>query len=277
MTSTDPAGQLAAPSPQQKAAPDEARPLPPPVDIWGVPLCPLRYGEAVDQVERMIRSGQPGYFITANLQYVMLSNRDPRLADVNRDAAFLLADGMPLVWYSRLRRRRLPERVTGADLIFGLCERAARRGYSAFFLGGAPGVADEAAGKLCQLYPGLKIAGVECPPFREPTPDEHARMIQRIRAAAPDMLFVALGQPKGELWMHENYRALGVPACVQLGATFDFVTGRLPRAPRWAQKLGLEWAYRLSTEPRRLGPRYAANAWFLVKSVLRDATGWLRR
>jgi N-acetylglucosaminyldiphosphoundecaprenol N-acetyl-beta-D-mannosaminyltransferase len=244
-----------------------------PVRIWGLPLLPVTFPEAVDEVDRLIEAGQPGYFITANLNYAMLTDREPRLRDVNRDAAFILADGMPLVWYSRFARRRLPERVAGSDLIYALCGRAAEKGHRVFFLGGAPGVAEEAASRLCALYPGLKIAGVEVPPFRAMTADEHARMIDRIRAAAPQLLFVALGQPKGEQWIHEHYQALGVPACVQLGASFDFVAGRVTRAPRWLQRLGLEWAYRIYREPRRMGPRYAANAWFLMRMLARSPAG----
>ena len=240
-----------------------------PVTIWGLPLLPVSFAEAVGEVDRMIETRRPGYFITANTHYAMLSDRDARLRQVNRDAAFLLADGMPMVWYSRGRRRRLPERVAGSDLIYALCGQAAKQGHRVFFLGGAPGVADAAASRLCQLYPGLTIAGVEVPPFRTMTDDEHARMLDRIRTATPDLLFVALGQPKGEMWIHENYQSLGVPACVQLGASFDFVAGRVPRAPRWCQRLGVEWAYRIYREPRRMAPRYFQNALFLAKAVVR--------
>jgi N-acetylglucosaminyldiphosphoundecaprenol N-acetyl-beta-D-mannosaminyltransferase len=105
------------------------------------------------------------------------------------------------------------------------------------------------------------------------TADEHVRLIERIRGAEPHLLFVALGQPKGEIWLHENCEALGVPACVQLGASFDFVAGRVPRAPRWLQRLCLEWAYRIWREPRRMLPRYAANAWFLARAWWRRREG----
>jgi hypothetical protein len=158
-----------------------------PVDLWRLPLLPATFAQAVDEVERLIVAREPAYFITANLNYAMLTEREPRLAAVNRGAAFILADGMPLVWYSRWAGRPLPQRVAGSDLIYALCRRAAERGYRVFFLGGAPGVAEEAADRLCRLYPGLSIAGVEVPPFRPPTADEHARLIQRIRTAAPDL------------------------------------------------------------------------------------------
>jgi N-acetylglucosaminyldiphosphoundecaprenol N-acetyl-beta-D-mannosaminyltransferase len=242
----------------------------PVVRLWELPLLAASFEQTVDEVERLVEARRPSYFITANLNYAMLTEREPRLADVNRDAAFIVADGMPLVWYSRWVGKPLPQRVAGSDLIYALARRAAERGWRVFFLGGAPGVAEEAANRLCLLYPGLTIAGVEVPPFRPMTADEHARLVERVRTTEPDLLFVALGQPGGEIWLHENYQALGVPACVQLGASFDFVAGRVPRAPRWLQRLGLEWAYRIWREPRRMLPRYAANAWFLTRA-------WWRR
>lgn len=238
--------------------------------IWGLPLARLGREETVEMVDRLIERRRPGFFITANLQYAMLAAHDPRLAEVNRSAAFLLADGMPMVWYSRLLGRPLPERVAGSDLIYLLCRRAADRGHRVFFLGGKPGAAADAATTLSWMYPGLTVAGIEAPELESLSADEHQGLIARIRNARADLLMVAFGQPKGELWLAENLAALGVPACVQVGASFDFVAGRASRAPRWMQRLGLEWLYRTVCDPKRLGPRYARNAWFLLKAVIRD-------
>ncbi len=244
----------------------------PPVRIWGVPLQPLTFQQTVDVVDAWIGSQrEPGYFITANLNYVMLSHQHVELAEVNRRAAFLVADGMPLVWYSRLLGRRLPQRVAGSDLIYALCRRASRRGYRVFFLGGLPEVAEAAASRLVRMYPGLQLAGVESPPFRPLSEQETEALCRRIRQAGTDLLFVAFGQPKGELWLHRNLHRLGVPMSVQLGASFDFVAGRVRRAPRWMQRSGLEWLHRVASDPRRLGPRMARNLAFLVKMLLRDA------
>jgi N-acetylglucosaminyldiphosphoundecaprenol N-acetyl-beta-D-mannosaminyltransferase len=186
-------------------------------------------------------------------------------------AAFNVADGMPLVWASRWHKARLPERVAGSDLFPALAELAAEKRYRVFLLGGAPGVADTAAQNLCRRYPGLQVVGVEAPPFRDLSADEEAALLARIRAARPDMLFVAFGQPKGEVWLARNHQALGVPVCVQVGATLDFIAGRVPRAPRFLQRVGLEWAYRLYQEPGRLFTRYARNAAFLLRMFARDA------
>lgn len=240
------------------------------VAIWGIRLARLTYRQTLDQVDHLIKRAEPAFFITANLNYVMLSDRDSQVRAANDQAAFLLADGMPLVWYSRFRRRSLPERVAGADLIYMLAERASQRGHRVFMLGGGPQVAEEAGSVLRQRYPALQIVGIEAPMTDELSPREHDLLIARIRDARPDLLFVALGQPKGEIWLAENHRALGVPACVQLGASFDFVAGRVARAPRWIQRIGGEWLYRICRQPRRMIPRYFQNALFLVKAILRD-------
>jgi N-acetylglucosaminyldiphosphoundecaprenol N-acetyl-beta-D-mannosaminyltransferase len=252
-------------------ATDPAQGTPEPVWVWGLPLAPLTFGQTLDRVEALVKVGAPAYFITANLHYAMLTAGDSRLPPVNRGAAFVLADGMPLVWASRWRPRRLPERVAGSDLVPALCERAALRGFRVFLLGGPPGVAEEAGQRLCARFPGLQVVGVECPPFRELSAEEQAGLLDRVRAARPDLLFLAFGQPKGELWLAAHYRALGVPACVQIGATLDFIAGRVRRAPRWVQRVGLEWAYRIYREPTRLTLRYARNFLFGLKMLTLDA------
>lgn len=235
-----------------------------PIWVWGLPLAPLTHDQLLEELTGLIAAGEPAYFITANLNYAMLTHRHEDLREVNRRAAFVVADGLPLVWASRRRRPSLPERVAGSDLIFSMSRLAAERGYRLFLLGAAPGVADAAAANLRARYPGLQIVGVEAPPFRELSGDEHAGLVARVRAAKPDILLVAFGQPKGERWIFDHHRALGVPACVQVGASLDFAAGRVRRAPRWLQVIGLEWAYRLALEPRRLASRYFHNGLFLA-------------
>lgn len=241
------------------------------VMVWGLPLAPLTRREAVDAVIDLIHSGSSSYFITANAHYAMVSDRVEGLREINRKAAFILADGAPIVWASRFLRTPLPERVAGSDLIFDLCQRAATHEFRVFLLGGADGVAQEAGRRLEQLYPGLRIVGTEAPPFRDLSAEEHEGLLGRIRDSGPDLLFVAFGQPKGEFWLAENLDALGIPVGVQVGASLDFVAGRVPRAPRVLQKIGFEWAYRMWREPARLAPRYARNAAFILKMLARDA------
>ncbi|QDV39627.1 WecB/TagA/CpsF family glycosyltransferase [Tautonia plasticadhaerens] len=243
---------------------------PAPIRVWGLPLAPLTRPQAAEEVARLIADGRPSYFITANAHYAMVSDADPAMRPINESAAFILADGAPLVWASRWRRTPLPERVAGSDLIYDLCAQAAERGHRVSFLGGPPGVAEQASRTLARLYPGLTVAGVCCPPFRPLADDERAALVSEIRDARPDLLFVAFGQPKGERWIREHLEELGVPVCVQVGASLEFVAGRVRRAPRWVQRIGLEWAWRIGTDPARLAPRYARNAAFLLRKALAD-------
>jgi N-acetylglucosaminyldiphosphoundecaprenol N-acetyl-beta-D-mannosaminyltransferase len=241
-----------------------------PTSVWGLPLWPLTAAETLRRIDELVRSGGPHFVITANLNHAMLSAGNPHMAAANRLASLVVADGMPLVWASRWRARPLPERVAGSSLTPEICRLAAERGYRVFFLGGAPGVGEEAVRRLRERFPALEVAGIESPPFRELTDGEESELHGRIRSARPDVLFVAFGSPKGEVWLAEHWRGLGVPVCVQIGAGLDFLAGRVPRAPRWMQRTGLEWVYRLWREPGRLAGRYARNAAFALRMIGRD-------
>ena len=227
--------------------------------------------ETFRHIDKRIAWGTPGYFITANLNYNMLTNKHPELAEVNNNASFIVCDGMPMVWWSKLLRTPLPERIAGSELIYALTKWSAEKGHSVFFLGGAPGVAQQAAEKLSNRHPNLEIAGVESPPFGPLTEEEETDLINRIRESKANILYVALGQPKGEKWIAEHCQAMNVPVCVQIGASFDFVAGGVHRAPMWVQKFGLEWLYRLKQEPKRLGGRYWRNGIFMLKTILKEA------
>lgn len=239
-------------------------------EVWNVPFDRLTMNETVDHIEALIGRGKPSYVITANLNYAMLHHRDEQMRTVTADADLILADGQPIVWRSRLGDRPLPERVAGSELIHHLAQRSSEQGWSIYFLGGAPSVGEACARKLAETYPGMQIAGIESPPFRELSEDERAEQAERIRRSGASLLLVAFGQPKGERWIHENYQRLGVPVSIQLGASFDFVAGTAKRAPRMWQRFGAEWAYRMMSDPRRLIPRYAANAKFLVEALIED-------
>jgi N-acetylglucosaminyldiphosphoundecaprenol N-acetyl-beta-D-mannosaminyltransferase len=179
--------------------------------IFEIPFTPSTLSEAAEEVERLILRRTPSYLVTANLNYAMLVARHPYLHEVNRNAALIVADGMPLVWTSRLTNRPLPERVTGADLIYRISELAAYKGYSLFFLGAPPGVAEQAACRLAGLYPGLRVVGTDSAEVALLMPDEHSRLVARIRDARADVLFVALGTPKGQHWIFQNFEDLGFP------------------------------------------------------------------
>ena len=198
----------------------------------------------------------------------MLTRENPDLQKVNARAAFIVADGAPIVWATRRSPTPLPERVAGSDLIFEISNLAARRGYRIYIAGGAPGVAEEAARRLCARYPGLQIAGTASPHFRDLSPADYDRLKAQIIEAQPHILIIAATMPVGERWLSSRLVDLGVPVGVNLGASIDFVAGRITRAPRWMQKTGLEWAFRMLLEPKRLFSRYARNARFIVSMVL---------
>ena len=226
-------------------------------DIVGVLIDRTHQARVLAQIDEFVQSGEPHQIVTVNVDFLNITHQDPSFVRVLNQAAVSVPDGMPLLWVSRLVGQRLPERITGTDLLLGSAALAARRGYSIFLLGAAPGVADEAGAVLQARYPGLQIAGAYSPPeCGDFTPEENARILAQVRAARPDMLFVALGTPKQEKWIYANLQELGVPVCVGVGGVFNVIPGRIPRAPEPLQRAGLEWLFRLALEPRRLWRRY---------------------
>ena len=247
------------------------------VRIWDVPFDRVDMDGAIDRIGQMIRRQTPGYVITANLNYVMLHHRDETMRPITEAADMILADGWPIVWRSQLRPDPLPTRVAGSEMIDTLAARSAAEGWRIYLLGGAEGVADRCGDELRRRHPGLRIVGTECPPFRELNETEQSQQRDRIRQSGADILLVAFGQPKGERWIARRYESLGVPVSIQLGASFDFVVGTAKRAPVWMQRTGTEWLHRMLSDPRRLMPRYAANAHFLTSVLINDWVTAVRR
>jgi N-acetylglucosaminyldiphosphoundecaprenol N-acetyl-beta-D-mannosaminyltransferase len=216
--------------------------------ILGVRVDPLTYPALLDCIAEFIASRAPHQICTVNPEFVMEARRNAAFRAVLDAADLCLADGIGLVWAARRLGRPLPERVTGSDGVPLIAERAARAGWRIFFLGAAPGVARVAAGRLAQRYPGLQVAGAYA---GSPADADAPAIIARIRAAQPDILFVAYGAPKQDLWIAKHGAAAGVPVMMGVGGSFDFIAGVQKRAPAWLQRLGLEWLYRLMTQPWR--------------------------
>ncbi len=247
------------------------------VVVLGTPIDELDLSEALDRIEQMVHvgraSGRAHQVATVNVDFVVQALFDPELRYLLQSADLLTADGMPLVWGIRLLGVPLPGRVTGADLVPTLAKRAAERGLSIYFLGGEPGVATRAADRLKQEYPDLKVAGVHAPAF-SPVLEMDTTFLEEIRAARPDILLVAFGNPKQEKWIGMYGHGLGVPVMIGVGGSLDFVAGQTHRAPRWMQQSGLEWVFRLLQEPRRLFRRYAIDiaifsSFFLCQWLMR--------
>jgi N-acetylglucosaminyldiphosphoundecaprenol N-acetyl-beta-D-mannosaminyltransferase len=216
----------------------------------------LSFDGALDAIDDLLDAGQGGTVFTPNVDHVVTSDTDPRLRDAYRTASLSIADGQWLIWASRLLGTPLPEKISGSDLVVPLARRAAARGRSLYLLGGAPGVAEEAARKLAALT-GVRIVGFSSPTVAADAITEDERdVVQSIRDSRPDVVLVALGAPKQELFIHWNARALRPAVLIGVGASIDFLAGRVRRAPRWISRTGLEWLFRLALEPRRLARRY---------------------
>jgi len=236
---------------------------PPRVRLLGVDLTALSFLDHVDLVGKWALARESRVVCVANVHMLVEARRDADFAEVIARADVLTPDGMPLVWLMRRRGARGQERVAGMDLLPCLCRRAAQDNVSVFFLGSPPGTLAAIRGRLASELPKLVIAGMESPPFRRLTQAEDDAIVRRIAASGAGFVFVSLGCPKQERWM-DAHRGSVRAVMVGLGAAFPVYAGLAQRAPRWMQRAGLEWLYRLGRGPRRLWKRYlVTNALFL--------------
>jgi len=246
------------------------------VNILGVGVSAINMATALEIIEGWIARRESHYVCVTGVHGVMESRRDESLRRIHDQAGLVTPDGMPLVWLSRLRGFHQVDRVYGPDLMLALCERSVDLGYRHFFYGGAEGVPEQLAAVLQGRFPGLRVVGTYSPPFRPLTPEEDREMVRMINGANPDIVWVGLSTPKQERWMAEHVGRLTAPVLIGVGAAFDFHTGRKPQAPRWMQRAGLEWLFRLLTEPRRLWRRYLINNPLFIALVVLEMLG-LRR
>lgn len=245
-------------------------------DVLGVGVRGVQIRGVVSQMESWIEDRSGCHSIAATSMHgIVEAQRDPAFKEILNSTDLVVPDGMPLVWLGRRRGFRLPRRVYGPDLLLSFCEESVQKGYKHFFYGGEPGVAERLAESLTRRFPGVQIVGTYSPPFRRLDAQEDQAVIGMITRASPDVLWVGLGAPKQERWMHEYREKLpGVPALVGVGAAFDMLSGRRKQAPQWMQNHGLEWFFRLLQEPRRLWRRYLVyGAQFLAYLAL-DKLHW---
>jgi N-acetylglucosaminyldiphosphoundecaprenol N-acetyl-beta-D-mannosaminyltransferase len=226
--------------------------------LMGAPIGVVTEVEAVQSIVDAARAGRGHWTITANLDHLRRYHRDPVQKGLIDEADLVVADGMPLIWASRLAGEPLPERVSGSNMVWSICEAAGERGLSVFLLGGDPCIAERAADIFRTRYPDLQIAGTACPPVGfENNEQELDRIQHQVTEAAPQIVFVALGFPKQDLLIRILRSSLPEASFLGVGISLSYATGDVSRAPSWICHLGLEWAYRLSQEPtRRLVRRY---------------------
>jgi N-acetylglucosaminyldiphosphoundecaprenol N-acetyl-beta-D-mannosaminyltransferase len=239
------------------------------VDILGVAVSAVNLDMAVDAFGAWIRDGASEYVCVTGVHGVMECQSDPELLRIHNESGMTTPDGMPLVWCGRYAGVSWMERVYGPDLLLRVCAESVQHGWSHFFYGAGPDVADELAAALTGRFPGLKVAGMHTPPFRELTEEETLATVEMINIVRPDIVWVGLSTPKQERWMARLRPLLAAPVLVGVGAAFDIHAGRLSQAPRWMQRSGLEWAYRLAMEPRRLWRRYLYSIPRFIVQVLR--------
>jgi N-acetylglucosaminyldiphosphoundecaprenol N-acetyl-beta-D-mannosaminyltransferase len=245
-----------------RRAPESARVLPPStprsVGVLGIPLALTDYDRTLDWIDRSVASGTRGYVCVAAVHTVMESQEDAELRDAVLGSSLTVPDGQPLVWAMNALGHDLSSRVYGPDLMDRACARAARTGQRFYLYGGRnQGALVQLALNLRQRHPGLKIVGGYSPPYRGLTPVERAAIVREIDQSRADVVWVGIGVPKQEKWMATMRPLLSAPVLIGVGAAFDFHAGLVPQAPAWMQTAGLEWAYRLAHEPRRLWRRYA--------------------
>lgn len=237
--------------------------------VLGMPIDKLDMIGALHTVEAFINQGGPHQVITANAEIFYRASNDLDMKRIIQRADMVLADGAGLVWAADFLGDPVPERVAGIDLLVNIAELSARGSYKVFLLGGAPGIADKAANELVKRYPTLEIVGTHHGFFSGEDEDE---LINTIRLAGTQILFVALGAPRAEKWISANAKKLAIPVMMGVGGSLDVISGVSKRAPKWMQKSGFEWLYRLVRQPSRIG-RMAALPRFVLRVVSSKLSG----
>ncbi len=236
-----------------------------------VPVDRVTFDGALAAISAMVTSGSGGAVFTPNVDHVVLAEEDEDFRRAYADVDLAVADGMPIVWASHMLGVKVPGKISGADLVPRLLERAEAKGWRVYLLGGADGVAAKACERLSAKHPRLSVVGFASPQIdmSEPT-SERRQIIEDVKAAAPDIVLVGLGAPKQELFIHEVVHALRPAVLLGIGASLDFLAGTVRRAPPWISAAGLEWAYRLASEPRRLWRRYLVRDPRFLRILVRD-------
>jgi N-acetylglucosaminyldiphosphoundecaprenol N-acetyl-beta-D-mannosaminyltransferase len=260
-----------SPDAQSSAQPDGRTEAAPRINLGPLAIDMFSQDRLVDEVLRHALHGKvTRQLVTANAQFYVLAENSRRFRECLREADYICADGMPIVWACNFFGEGRVPRIAGVDLIERVCQRGAAQRLRVFLLGGRPEAASETADILRKRYPGIQIVGVDCPPFGfERRAQSLQNVLDHIAIARPHVIFVGLGAPKQELLIRNHIRPLQIPLAVGIGGSFEILSGKLDRAPIWMQSIGLEWAYRLCQEPARLWRRYLIGntqfVWYIAR------------
>ena len=222
----------------------------PRINILGIPVNPLTMAEAVKYLTGCIEAKVNTNVVTANAEIIMMGHKDPQYRRVLENASCILPDGAGTVWGGRQLGFKVPERVAGFDLFLEMMKTAGEKGFKVYFFGSAPGIAEAAKEKCLKMFSGLSVVGCRNGFFKE---EDNAGIVSDINASNADILFVALGAPKQELWLNRYSKDLKPFVRIGIGGSFDVLAGKMQRAPKWMQEASLEWLFRLYKQPSRLG------------------------
>lgn len=242
------------------------------VNILGTEVSRYNLSETMEFMSEAIQGGKKLRISVTPVNCILWARNNPKLREIYNTAEVVTADGVPVVWASKVLKKPIRGRVTGLDLLPEFAKVAAERNHSFFFLGAAEGVAESLAASLKEKNPGLKIAGTYSPPFAAQFSDEeNQKMIEMVNRSNADVLWVSLTAPKQDYWIANHFDKLNVSVAIGVGAAFDVVAGNIKRSPAWMQKWGLEWLYRLIQEPRRLSRRYLIEAPVFLPLIMKQA------
>ena len=243
------------------------------VNILGVAVSAVNLESTADAVDALIRERKTSYICVAPVSTVVACQQDEAYRSIINGADIVTPDGMPVVWLARMQGHRDIRRTYGPDLMRHLCGQGQSKGWRHYFFGGTPVVCQRLEEYLKKEFPQIIVTGIYSPPFRGEAVMESPEVIRAINAAKPDIVWIGLGSPKQDFWMHKHRSLLEVPVLIGVGAAFDFLSGAKPQAPRWMQGCGLEWLFRLLCEPRRLWKRYLIGnslfIYYLIRSLFK--------
>ncbi|HHD2741500.1 WecB/TagA/CpsF family glycosyltransferase [Clostridium perfringens] len=239
--------------------------------MFNIEIDNISMDECIEKIDDLINNGKFNYLVTPNVDHIVKLDKDDEFLKVYNNADLIVTDGMPIIWYSKIIKRPIKEKISGSDLFPKICELSAQKGYKIFLLGASEGVADIAKKKLQDKYKGLNIVGVYSPKYGfEDDEIELNKIINIVKKSNTDILAVGLGAPKQEKFIFKYKDILQVPLSLAIGATIDFEAGNVKRAPKWMQNSGLEWFYRLIKEPKRMYKRYILDDRRILRLMIND-------
>jgi len=240
-------------------------------DLFDLKFVSVDFDKFAQIIADLVPAKKKVIIFPVSVDVIIKSRNDPEFFLILKKAFFLTPDGLPIMWAAKLTGKKLKAKISGSDLFPALCKVAADKNYKVFFLGAKRGVSQKASEILKRKYPKLNVVGVHSPPFGfESVEEENQHIVKMIEDKKPDILFVGLGAPKQEKWIWRYKDEINVPVSIAVGASFDFIASNVKRAPKWMQKIGLEWFFRLCQEPRRLWKRYLIGNTIFVWLVLKE-------